>query len=67
MVVSLEVMALLCGGNIPMVYTVSNGEFEPSVFVLVLIAGILRALASFRMAAPAGDLNRRPLERGTRT
>ncbi|MGO2035091.1 MAG: hypothetical protein ACTH2U_01340 [Brevibacterium sp.] len=53
--VSLGVMALLFGGNIPMVYTVSNGEFEPSVFIVVPIAGILTALASFRIAVPADD------------
>jgi hypothetical protein len=42
-VAALGLLALCFHGNIPMVYTVSNGEFEPLAFVLPVVAGLLTA------------------------
>lgn len=42
-VVALGLLALFFHGNIPMVYTVSNGEFESLAFALPVVAGLLTA------------------------
>lgn len=63
-VVALGLLALIFHGNIPMVYTVSNGEFEPLALSLPVISGLLTAVCAPVILRP-GDIARRgaPLSR----